>query len=84
MGSILKDNNLEEYDDYKLLVMNHGRCCGENINISCEEIYEHSVKISLASDDLKLIIKNSCMDTSEVKQELNCLKTKCRWFSKKK
>ena len=159
LGSILKDNNLEEYDEYKLLVMNHGRCSqddyyiveikktdlpkeyvdrnkkrienvialnnyellvtfrsseikkynvlkyqdlnkkmlrilnskelfelvkvdidghgicwGENINISCEEIYEHSVKIPLTRDDLKLIIKNSCMDTSGVTQELNCSK----------
>ena len=39
IASILKDSNLKEYDEYKLLMLNEGRCCQDNYYLeSCNSI----------------------------------------------
>ena len=39
IASILKDSNLKEYDEYKLLMMNDGRCSQDNYYLaSCSSI----------------------------------------------
>lgn len=39
IASILKDSNLKEYDEYKLLMMNNGRCSQDNYYLtSCNSI----------------------------------------------
>ena len=39
IASILKDSNLKEYDEYKLLMMNDGRCSQDNYYLaSCNNI----------------------------------------------
>ena len=39
IASILKDSNLKEYDEYRLLMMNEGRCCQDNYYLeSCDSI----------------------------------------------
>ncbi|MGN1405575.1 MAG: hypothetical protein ACI4WM_04850 [Erysipelotrichaceae bacterium] len=39
IGSILKDNNLKEYDEYKLLILNEGRCSQDNYYLeNCSSI----------------------------------------------
>ena len=39
IASILKDNNLKEYDEYKLLMLNEGRCCQDNYYLeNCDSI----------------------------------------------
>ena len=53
IASILKDSNLKEYDEYKLLMMNDGRCSQDNYYLeSCNSIP------SFITERQKLLIKD--------------------------
>lgn len=53
IASILKDSNLKEYDEYKLLMLNEGRCCQDNYYLeSCNSIP------SFITERQKLLIKD--------------------------
>lgn len=63
LGKILKDNNLEYYDEFRLLTLATGRCAQDHFYIS-------PVKYEDISEEIKERISNNILDASFISEDI--------------